>query len=407
MSSTRSHGKRAACRCRATIASLVWACIVAASGCSDSRSAPPDVEPYAAIDPALGHGDLTGFLEAYRRAYELPAMAAAVVDTAGVVAMGVAGERRAGSGVGVAGADAWHIGSSAKSMTATLVAILVEDGLLSWETTVGRAFPELQEQMDSGWRDVTIEQLLTHRGGAPASLVEGHPELWQRLVSREGSQTEQRRALVEAVTRGPPEGRPGESYAYSNAGYAIAGAMAETAAGTPWEELMRTRLFEPLGITSAGFGAPGDTARLDQPRGHDERGEPVEPGPAADNPPGIGPAGTVHLTIEDWARYARFHLRGAAGTAELLEPETFTRLHTSHAGGVPPYAMGWDVTDEAGPSVRVLAHSGSNTVWYSMIWMPLERGFGVLVVTNRGGERAREAVDQALWRLALHEFERR
>lgn len=386
---------------------LVLACVAAVSGCSDSLPAPPDVEPYGSIDPALGFGDLSGFLEAYRQAYGLPAMAAAVVDTNGIVAMGAAGERRVGSGVEVTMTDAWHIGSSAKSMTATLVAFLVEDGLISWETTVAEAFPDLAEGMQEGWRAVTIEQLLTHRGGAPASLVEGHPVLWERLVSREGTPTQQRRALVDAVTRRPPEGRPGESYAYSNAGYAIAGAMAEAAAGVSWEELMRTRLFEPLGIASAGFGAPGDTTAVDQPRGHDEHGQPVEPGPAADNPPGIGPAGTVHLTIEDWARYARFHLRGAAGTAELLDPETFARLHTPREGGVPPYAMGWDVTDEAGPNVRVLAHSGSNTIWYSMIWMPLESGFGALVVTNRGGDRAREAVDQALWRLALHEFGRR
>lgn len=399
--------ERSARRRPVRMMNLVLACMAAVSGCSESRHAPPDVEPYGSIDPALGYGDLHGFLDAYRQAYGLPAMAAAVVDTSGIVAMGAAGERRIGSGVEVTSTDAWHIGSSAKSMTATLVAILVEDGLISWETTVAEAFPESSEGMDAGWRAVTIEQLLTHRGGAPASLIEGHPVLWEQILSREGSPTKQRRALVDAVTRRPPEGRPGESYAYSNAGYAIAGAMAEAAAGVPWEGLMRTRLFEPLGITSAGFGAPGDTTAVDQPRGHDERGQPVEPGPAADNPPGIGPAGTVHLTIEDWARYARFHLRGAAGTAELLDPGTFARLHTPHEGGVPPYAMGWDVTDEAGPNVRVLAHSGSNTIWYSMIWMPLESGFGALVVTNRGGDSAREAVDQTLWRLALHEFERR
>jgi hypothetical protein len=69
--------------------------------------------------------------------------------------------------------------------------------------------------------------------------------------------------------------------------------------------------------------------------------------------------------------------------------------------------MGWDVTDEAGPNVRVLAHSGSNTAWYSMIWMPLEHGLGILVVANQGGDRAREAVDKLLWSLTLHQYELR
>lgn len=288
-----------------------------------------------------------------------------------------------------------------------MMAVLVEEGLLSWQTTLADIFPVLENTMHPDWRSVTVEMLLTHRGGASSNLIDGYPELWERLVSREGSPTEQRRALVEEVTRRPPEVRPGTQYVYSNAGYAIAGAMAETVTGISWEELMRTRLFGPLGMHSAGFGAPRGTVTLDQPLGHDKNGRPVEPGPHADNPRGIAPAGTVHLTIEDWAKYARFHVRGAAGNADMLDAETFKALHQPYGNGNPPYAMGWEVTDEAGPNVHVLTHTGSNTLWYSMIWMPLEHGFAILVVTNQGGDRAREAVDQALWNLALDHYKLR
>jgi len=356
------------------LVALVATSIITGLGCSGPE--PPDVKPYSEIDPATGYGDLSNYLESYRQAYGIPAMAAAVVDTNCIVAIGVAGERRIGSGEGVTLEDQWHIGSSAKSMTATLVAILVEEGLISWETTLAKALPDLKRTMHPDWRAVTVEQLLTHRGGAPSNLIDSYPKLWERLVSHEGSPMEQRRALVEEVTRHSPEVQPGEQYVYSNAGYAIVGGMVEVVTDTSWEELMRTRLFEPLGMTSAGFGAPGDTASLDQPRGHDKRGRPIEPGPQADNPPGIGPAGTVHLTIEDWAKYAQFHLHGAAGKADLLDPEAFETLHKPYGNANPPYAMGWEVTDEAGPDVRVLTHTGSNTIWYSMIWMPLERGFG-------------------------------
>lgn len=388
--------------CRLVLLAL---CSLAGLGCAGPE--PPAVVPYSEVDAATGYGDLSDYLEAYRLAYGLPAMAAAVVDTGGIVAMGAAGERRAGSGVPVSLADQWHIGSSAKSMTATLAAFLVEEGRLSWETTLADVLPGLAPMMHPEWPGVTVEQLLTHRGGAPSSLADGYPELWEQLVAREGSPVEQRRALIEEVTRRPPEGQPGSHYAYSNAGYALSGAMMEAATGVAWEALMRTYLFEPLGMTSAGFGAPGRAAALDQPRGHDAWGRPVEPGPGADNPPGIAPAGTVHLALADWARYAQFHLRGAAGKSGLLGPEAFGRLHTPYGPTGTPYAMGWEVTDEAGPGVRVLTHTGSNTVWYSMIWMPVEQGFGVLVVTNQGGRRAREAVDQALWNLALDHYRRK
>ena len=75
--------------------------------------------------------------------------------------------------------------------------------------------------------------------------------------------------------------------------------MIERVTGEAWEDLLRERLFEPLGMTSAGFGAPATPGKVDQPWGHlGEIGElhPVEPGPLADNPPAIGPAATVHAS---------------------------------------------------------------------------------------------------------------
>lgn len=359
------------------------------------------IRPYDEPDLATGIGDLTDYLAAYAEAYDLPAMAAAVVDTAGVRAIGVSGDRRRDATNAAHLDDAWHLGSAAKSMFALLVATMVEDELLGWDSTVRGVLGDRFPEMNPGWQSVTISHLLTHRGGAPPNLVDDHPALWQALMAREGSPTEQRRVLVEAVTRTAPAGTPGVDHAYSNAGYAIAGAMAEEAAGLPWEELMRQRVFSPLGLASAGFGAPGGIEEADQPWGHAANGTARPPGPGADNPPGIGPAGTIHMSIGDWATYAVEILGLAAGRDGLVRADTFGPML-----GVPDnqrygYAMGWELTDEAGPANRVATHSGSNTLWYSLIWMPLEPGFGVLAVTNQGGDRAREAIDQALWNLVL------
>ena len=84
---------------------------------------------------------------------------------------------------------------------------------------------------------------------------------------------------------------------------------------------MQEELFGPLGMTSAGFGAPGEPADARRSPGDTaapSRG-PVEPGPNADNPPAIGPAGTVHASLADWAKYAALHLRGAQGRDRLPE----------------------------------------------------------------------------------------
>src|SRR3954469_12769597 len=100
---------------------------------------------------------------------------------------------------------------------------------------------------------------------------------------------------------------------------------------------MREKLFRPLGMTTAGFSAPGTRAKNDQPRGHKPDGTPVEPGPAADNPFAIGPAGTVHCSIGDWAKFAAATLPSAK--TKLVNPEPLKPLHPP-APGDPPYAMG-------------------------------------------------------------------
>src|SRR5262249_20455813 len=157
-------------------------------------------------------------------------------------------------------ADRFHLGSCTKSMTATMIATLVEEGKLGWTTSVGEGFPELAEQMKPAWKSVTIEQLLTHRRGAPAGLDAGG--LLGRLWKREGTPREQRVTLVRGVLEREPEAAAGTRFIYSNAGFAIAGAMAEKVAGEAWEDLMRERIFGPLGMTSAGFGAPGTPGKL-------------------------------------------------------------------------------------------------------------------------------------------------
>ena len=131
----------------------------------------------------------------------------------------------------------------------------------------------------------------------------------------------------------------------------MAGAIAEKVANDSWEHLMQKRMFQPLGMQSCGFGAMGTPAKttlrqIDQPWQHKlilTLHRPIEPGPLADNPAVIGPAGTVHCSIVDWGKFITAHLRGEKGESGILKPETFKRLHTPPFGG--DYAFGWLVLD--------------------------------------------------------------
>jgi CubicO group peptidase (beta-lactamase class C family) len=290
-------------------------------------------------------------------------------------------------------------------MTATLIATLVEEGKLSWTTTMGEVFKDVE--MDAAWKEVTLDLLLTHRAGVPTDLSKDG--LWGKLWERKGTPTDQRMQLLEGIVKYPPIHKPGTEYLYANAGFAIAGLMAEKVTGKAWEDLMRERLFGPLAMKSAGFGAPGASVDVpDQPWGHHENGKAVAPGPQADNPAAIGPGGTVHCTIEDWGKYIALHIEGeradkAAGLPVKLKPETWVKLHTPFKGSAPEYAMGWSVTTRpwakgsgTGDTGRVLTHNGSNTMWFCVAWLAPEKDWAVIATCNKGGGEAAKACDEAV-----------
>ena len=126
-----------------------------------------------------------------------------------------------------------------------------------------------------------------------------------------------------------PDNPPGEKYAYSNVGYTIAAAMAEKKTGATWEDLVKREVFEPLALTSAGFGPPkSPDETLPQPRGHRPYlGAKIPASDEADNSPIMGPAGSVHMSLSDLSTYATEHLRGHLGNGKLLSAETYQRLH--------------------------------------------------------------------------------
>jgi CubicO group peptidase (beta-lactamase class C family) len=340
--------------------------------------------------------DLNTLLENQRVSTGLPALAAVVIQDGVVRAVGAVGQRRHGTVAPVSLTDEWHHGSITKSMTASLAAVLVEEGVIAWETTLGEVFPGKVPAMASGWADVTLKQLLANSGGAPGDLSTNG--IWTTLWNFQGLPAAGRELLLEEVTALPLRFTPGAGYEYSNAGFAIAGRMLEARAGMDWEALITERLFRPLAMESAGFGVPATPRHLDHPVGHAGTvSSPSiwDPGTSADNPPAIGPAGTVHASILDLARYVQWHLAGARGEAvPLLPPAAFETLHSRAFGN--QYALGWNVLNRSWAGGDALQHTGSNTQWYTNIWIAPEVNWAVVVCTNFGGTQAFAKTDQVI-----------
>lgn len=358
-----------------------------------ARSNEPKTSVIAPADP------VSRMLETIRVKHNFPALAAAVIVDGKIVQTNAVGFRKQGGPEQVAVDDKFHIGSVTKSMTATVAAMLVEQGKLDWTKTVGESFPELKGEIHPDYAEVTLEQLLSHRGGAPGNAPR---DLWSKAWRANGTAAEQRMEFVKGLLNRKPEAKPGTKFIYSNQGYTIAGVMLEKAAGKSWEQLMRGMLFEPLGMNTAGFGAPAALGKVDQPWGHEtgtlSAAKPVPPGPRADNPLAISPAGVVHCSLADLAKYAAFHMAGERGESKLLKAESFKKLHTVSDGN-EDYALGWVVLKRSWAGGRALMHNGSNTMFYIVVWMAPDKNSAVIVATNVGSTAAFKGCDEVAGKL--------
>jgi CubicO group peptidase (beta-lactamase class C family) len=343
--------------------------------------------PAPAFCPAVGDEAVTQALKPIRQKFNVPAMAAAVVTSDGIKFAGAVGVRKRGSEVPVGLDDLWHLGSDTKAMTSTLIARLVERGQLRWDSTLAEIFPDLAPQMNPEFQKVTLLQLLSHRAGLPENLD-------LAAYSGDDVQAVRLRAVREYLAR-KPEAKPGSSFAYSNLGDIVAGAIVEKVTGQPWERAITDEVFKPLQMNSAGFGGTGTPGQIDQPWPHTDDGQPTaENGPDMDNPPVMGPAGRVHCSIQDWARFVQDQLRGARGEPALLKPKTYPKLQTPPFGD--DYALGWIVAQRGWGGGTVLNHGGDNTMNFANVWVAPKKNFAILVCVNQSGDTAFRASDEAV-----------
>jgi len=377
--------------------SLVVAALVAA-GCASRgagrlvESRPAESAPAADIHVRLDP-QLAARLEVWRGAHGVPGMGAAIVLDREVT-VAVAGKRRVDRDGPLVESDAFHLGSDTKAMTASVVARLVDRGVLHWNETLAEALPDI-ERIDPAFKPVTLEMLMHHTSGLPVGdaftpeFTQGFDEAWP--IER------QRAWMAERFLSRPPTTQPGSRFAYSNYGLLIVGRIVERATGKTWEDLVRQEVFEPLGMTGCGFGATATNARPEGNWAHDVKdGNYVAT--EEDNPPLIGPAGTVHCTLASWARFAIAHAHPESGG--WIMPASMAHLHEPFAAsGLPPdkdVGLGWGIARTNPPR---LTHSGSNGYNDAEIVVIPKWHAAVLVTCNAGDERARAAAKEVSDRL--------
>jgi CubicO group peptidase (beta-lactamase class C family) len=390
------HTLRTMTDCLCLLVGTLWLSQVSPSTPPASTTPPPTQSTEPTRARTVDQAAIAAIATKGRADAKLPGLVVAVVPRDRSPVLAAAGARAATEDAAITIDDRMHLGSCTKAFTATLAAALVADGKIRWDSTILEVLGTDAPNMLEAWRTVTLEELLRHRGGAPANPP---APLWTAAFACTDSAIECRAVFVRGLLAEMPTARG--KFVYSNQGYAIAGRMLEVAAargavdadGRPqlpiaYETLLHDRVLQPLGIERACFGPPTRTEPA-SPKGHTETGVVRD----IDNPNAIAPAGTLAMPLGEWSKFVAFHLgaeppKPLAGAAREL-----ATLHRKNAEE-PFEALGWKTAERTWGGA-VLMHAGSNSLWYCVAWLAPEKGFAVLAATNQGGDAAAKACDEA------------
>ncbi|MFL5582654.1 MAG: serine hydrolase domain-containing protein [Gemmatimonadaceae bacterium] len=327
------------------------------------------------------------FVDSIRVALSLPGLVVIVARSDGAPAIIVTGVRKFGTTDSIQATDRMHLGSNGKAITATMIGALVEQGRLTFETTLAEAFPDLAPAMRAEYRGATVRQLLGHAAG-----VRPYTDLREfgSFMRSTGDPAAQRLAFAARVLSEKPLFVPGTKHAYSNAGVAIAGMVAERITGRPYETLVDSLVFRPLG-GRARFGNPGTDA-APQPFGHarrrGSRARVIDPRDAEYVVPAvIAAAGDASVTLTDYGKFLQMHLRGMRGIDGVLKAATIKDLHTAIApvDSGTHYGAGWGIAVTR-DGFETHGHAGSAGAYIATAAIQPARDFAVAILTNIGGD---------------------
>lgn len=323
--------------------------------------------------------DFDDWLEKGRLEWKIPGMAVGIVKDGQVIYEKGFGEKALGGGDPVDAQTVFSIASVSKNMTAAALAILVDEGKVSWDDKVVDHIPWFRLKDPWVTREVTIRDLLTHRVG-----------LGRILGNRLQFMTKESRDEVLRRVRYMEFEKPFRSeFVYNNVMYSLAGQIIEYVEGVTWDEFLRTRLFEPLGMHGASTTIADMEAGDNKAYPHQEIDGEVVRIPRRDWH-NAGPAGGVNASVQDLNKWMRMQL-GTSGTFEnqvLVSEKQMDEIHRpqiAHAINDPlrsqmSYGFGWNIFDYEGK--RVWTHGGATDGFNTFMYLMPELELGVVVVTN-------------------------
>ncbi len=328
------------------------------------------------------------------RDWHIPGLAIAIVKNDSLVFAKGYGVIELGKPAPVTPHTRFAIGSTTKAMTVAALAMLVDEGKLHWDDRVIDILPEFRLYDPYATREVTIRDLLTHRTGLPGTDL-----LW--AIPENSHSTPE---MIRRLRYVKPTSSFRSHWEYQNNMYGVAGYIVARVSGMPWETFIRTRIWEPLGMTES---IPLVSELAGQPNvavPHDLVHDTVRVVPKRTTD-AIAPAGSVWSSVSDMSKWMRFILdSGRVGTKRLIQPETFREIvapqirapmdeYPALALARPDffsYGLGWFIQDYQGEPVWM--HTGSIDGMCAIIGLEPRERVGVYVLENLDHAELRHAL---------------
>jgi CubicO group peptidase (beta-lactamase class C family) len=317
--------------------------------------------------------------------WKVPGVAIAIVRNDSIIHIRGYGVRQLGGTEPVDAQTLFAIGSSSKAFTATSLAMLVDEGKVRWDDKATLHLPGFQLYDSYATRDLTIRDLLSHRSG----LSRGDLMWYGSSYSRD--------EILRRVRFLEPSWGFRERFGYQNLMYLAAGQVAARASGMSWDDFVRTRIFQPLGMTSSSTSIRDLAGRPNVAQPHAEIDDTVRTVPYR-NIDNIGPAGSINSNVTDMAQWVRFNLaRGKAGGKQLVSDGNMGELWSAHTAmrvegpnrilfpdvHLMSYGLGWFLQDYRGR--LVVQHGGNIDGMTALVAMMPEENLGMVILSNMNG----------------------
>lgn len=345
---------------------------------AQADAALPVAERETARDPFAG---FDAFMARIMADWQVPGVAVGVVQHGEIVLARGFGYRDVENALPVTEHTTMAIGSNSKSFTVTVMAMLVDEGILEWDTPVRDFLPDFRLYDDFATAEMTPRDLVTHQSGLPR-----HDNVWYgRAATRE--------EIFHRLRHLEPNASFRSRYQYQNLMFLTAGYLTERLTGQDWSDLVDQRIFTPLGMDRSNTSVDDSPGSGDYAFPYMLRDGVLKKVPFR-NIDNVGPAGSINSNVVEMLAYIQAHIEGGAhnghrfiseeNSAEMQQPQ-FAMEGDSEFAEVGPasYGLGLRVTTYRGHKM-VLHGGGIDGFISSMSWLPREK-VGIMVLTNRSG----------------------